>query len=603
MNKRFVFLVCILLLAMLWLSQPFSINAMQPPPEWAESNLEKVEVSVLQALSYSHTTDVVITLSEKANLDAAYLIRDWEERGWYVYNSLRETADRSQKPIIALLEKQGVSYQAFYAGNEIAVFDADAETLALLNGESAVAHIRSPRTIDLDPQDSVLAQSPAYTTDSLAWGIKDTKADAFWVEFGRQGEGVIVANIDTGIQWNHPGLDQAYRCADDPASPACWYDPSDICPGDFPCDNNGHGTHTMGIMVADDDPQLMYQAGMAPGATWIACKGCESNTCSDTALNACADWILAPDGDPANRPHIVNNSWGDVGWDDWYLEKVQTWLAAGIFPAFSAGNSGSQGCSSLGSPGDYQEVFSSANHKQDRLIADTSSRGPSEFGDVPYTKPNISAPGTFICSAVPNSTWTCGYSGTSMASPHSAGAVALLWSCSPDLVGMISDTMDLLQNTAAEAPVGNCGAPPEGEGNYTYGYGYLDVLAAGLQACEGTSLTVSPLELAITMGDGDTPLEKNISLNNLGSESILYEISKKDELGTNVSWLSVEPQSGSLAGYASEQIAITFNNNSLLPGFYSANLIINNSAMPDLIIPVSLKNESLYWIRLFPFFR
>ena len=181
----------------------------------------------------------------------------------------------------------------------------------------------------------------------------------------------------------------------------------------------------MGTMVGDDDPSLTYQVGMAPNAQWIACKGCETNSCSDTSLNACADWIVAPDGDPANRPNVVNNSWGGGGGDNWYLAKVNAWRAAGIFPAFSAGNNYS--CNSLGSPGDYQESFATASHTSSRTISDFSSKGPSAFGDDPYTKPNISAPGSNICSTVPGSGWNCGYSGTSMASPHTAGAVALLW--------------------------------------------------------------------------------------------------------------------------------------------------------------------------------
>ncbi|MBN1953849.1 MAG: PKD domain-containing protein, partial [Anaerolineae bacterium] len=82
----------------------------------------------------------------------------------------------------------------------------------------------------------------------------------------------------------------------------------------------------------------------------------------------------------------------------------------------------------------------------------------------------------------------CGYSGTSMASPHSAGAVALLWSCNPSLIGQMDMTFEALQNTADPAPAGNCGAPPDGEGNYTYGYGYLNVYQAGLIWCGDVEL-------------------------------------------------------------------------------------------------------------------
>jgi hypothetical protein len=224
---------------------------------------------------------------------------------------------------------------------------------------------------------------------------------------------------------------------------------------------------------------------MAPNARWIACKGCRTNQCYDSDLNACADWILQPSGNPANRPHVVNNSWGGPGCDTWYLSKVNAWRAAGIFPAFSAGNDGPS-CSTLGSPGIYQQSFASAAHDSSRNIASFSSRGPASSPcdpHTPYTKPNISAPGVNICSSVPTNSWNCTYSGTSMASPHSAGAVALLWSCNSSLIGQIDQTFQILQNNVDSPPAGNCGAPPDGEGNYTYGYGYLNVYQAGLAAC------------------------------------------------------------------------------------------------------------------------
>jgi len=429
----------------------------------------------------------VVEMAEHADLKAAYEIKDWSKRGWYVYNTLKEVADRTQKPIIQMLDQKGIKYQSFFAGNEIVITAGEMTTLSQIAALDGVENIRYPRTAYIDPITSLSKDLFNFTVQSLDWGITDTNADEFWYTFGIQGNGIVVANIDTGVQWDHPALDQAYKCGTNPSDPNCWYDPSNTCGGAM-CDNNGHGTHTMGTMVGDDDPTLTYQVGMAPNAQWIACKGCESTKCSEIALNACADWILAPNNNPDNRPNVVNNSWGGGGGgDDWYLAQVKAWRAAGIFPAFSAGNSG-PACSSLGSPGDYQESFGSAAHSSSRTIASFSSRGPGYFGDDPYTKPNISAPGVNICSSVPGSGWSCGYSGTSMASPHSAGAVALLWSCNSSLIGDMDATFELLQNTADTPPAGTCGAPADGEGNYTYGYGYLNVLAAGKQICSAGTL-------------------------------------------------------------------------------------------------------------------
>ena len=481
-KKGFWTIISFALLIMLAFSlvQPATAT---PTAQESFPGADKVEPAVLNTISANGASDYVVEMAEKADLSAAYEIEDWTERGWFVYDTLKETAARTQQPVLDVLDASGVAYQSFFAGNEIAVTGGDINSLSAIAALPGVSHIRYPRTVSVEPFSLKTADVTVPTPDALDWGISDTGADDFWATFGIQGEGILVANIDTGVQWDHPALDQAFKCGTNPSDPDCWADPSNICGGSA-CDNNGHGSHTMGTMVGDDDPTLTYQVGMAPNAQWIACKGCETNSCSDTALNGCADWILAPGGDVANRPHIVNNSWGGGGGDNWYLVKVNAWRAAGIFPAFSAGNSGPT-CGTIGSPGDYQESFATANHMSSRDIASSSSRGASTFGHDPYTKPNISAPGTSICSSVPTNSWNCGYSGTSMASPHSAGAVALLWSCNPSLIGDMTATFELLQDTADTPAAGNCGEPPDGEGNYTFGYGYLNVYAAGMVTCTG----------------------------------------------------------------------------------------------------------------------
>lgn len=505
----------------------------------AASSSGKIEAVLVDTLTKQNQSDYIVHFVEQADLSLAYGM-GWQERGVFVVNSLTETALRNQAKAKEILSARGMRYQTFIAGNELYVWGGNLDSANALADLPEVEYLRATRTYAIDPlwQDSSQENASVWAGELLsrhsvcstgdasqaqAWGIAFTRADQFWSQFGVQGDGIVVANIDTGVQWNHPALDQAFKCGSDPTNTACWYDPSNICGGSA-CDNNGHGTHTMGTMVGDDDPTLSYQVGMAPNARWIACKGCEGDQCSDYALNSCADWILQPAGDPANRPNVVNNSWGGDGGSNWYLSKVSAWRAAGIFPAFSAGNSG-PGCSSLGSPGDYQESFASAAVDSGRSIANFSSRGPSAYGYDPYTKPNIAAPGVGICSSVPGNGWDCSYSGTSMASPHSAGAAALLMSCNPGLVGQVDAVFQALQDSAASAPAGLCGAPPDGQGNYTYGYGYLDIYQAGVNNCgniakgflngyvrdaksgapiSGVTITASPAAIALDQVDAST---------------------------------------------------------------------------------------------------
>ncbi|MFZ2095697.1 MAG: S8 family serine peptidase, partial [Anaerolineales bacterium] len=531
----------------------------------AQAEASKIETMLLDQFAANGSADFIVRFTEQADLSAAYAM-DWNARGEFVYNTLRETAANSQVNAKALLDNGGLKYQTFIAGNELYVWNGTQVAADALAALPEVSFIRATRTYYIDPSvDATSLEGIAWAGDYLSknalttvgdnpnatvdWGITDTKADQFWSAFGFQGDGMVVANIDTGVQWNHPALDQSFKCGADPSDPTCWDDPSNICGGSA-CDNNGHGTHTMGTMVGDDDPSLTYIAGMAPNAQWIACKGCESSSCSEFALESCADWILAPGGDAANRPDVVNNSWGGGGGDPWYQSYVQAWVAAGIFPAFSAGNS--TGCSSLGSPGDYQESFGTTGHNSSRVHY--YAQGPSAFGHEPYTKPNITAPAVSICSSVPTNGWSCGYSGTSMASPHSAGAVALLWSCNPSLVGDVYGTFEALQNSAdAPDPVNpTCGVPPDGEGTYEDGYGYLNVLTAGIQNCGVVASGTLEGHVYDTVGD---PIEgAEVIAAPAVEDNQVQAITDPDGFYTMDLVVGTYDVTASKAGYASETV-------------------------------------------------
>ncbi|MGC5410647.1 S8 family serine peptidase, partial [Streptomyces sp. DT225] len=213
-----------------------------------------------------------------------------------------------------------------------------------------------------------------------------------------------------------------------------WYDASGECPTDAPCDNNGHGTHTMGTMVGKNG------VGVAPNAKWIAAKGCESDLCTDSSLLAAGQWILAPtDANGQNprpdlAPNIVNNSWGNKDTSTPFYEDIlAAWNAAGIFEAFAAGNDGDGvTCSTTHPPGSQASSYGVGAYDSTGKIASFSGFGPSPTDGS--EKPNISAPGVQIPSTWPGNAYNTIY-GTSMATPHVAGAVALLWSAAPSLIG------------------------------------------------------------------------------------------------------------------------------------------------------------------------
>jgi len=112
-------------------------------------------------------------------------------------------------------------------------------------------------------------------------------------------------------------------------------------------------------------------------------------------------------------------------------------------------------------------------------IASFSSRGPVSKGTTKWLKPDISAPGVNIRGAVPGTGYQSGWSGTSMAAPHVAGGVALLWQAKPALVGNIDATEKAFTSTAVpKTSSQSCGLPGSQIPNNTFGWGVIDLLGA-----------------------------------------------------------------------------------------------------------------------------
>src|SRR5215475_1364954 len=308
---------------------------------------QKIEAKVMTDLRQNARTTFYVVLSEQGNLSSATAIRNWRVRGESVVESLKEVAARTQRPILNFLANANADVTPFWIVNTIKVTTADEQLIRWLAAMPDVAMIKADQTWRIpEPQPGL--QEP--TIQSVEWGVARVRAPEVWGQFGVQGKGIVIANIDTGVQFNHPALVAQYRgwlSGETFDHNYNWHDPSRGCgnPSLVPCDNIGHGTHTMGTSVGDDGGS--NQIGVAPGAKWIAAKGCETNTCSDAALLSSGEWILAPtDLQGSNpradlRPNVVNNSWGNTdGSNLFYQATVQAWVASGIFPAFSNGNSG-----------------------------------------------------------------------------------------------------------------------------------------------------------------------------------------------------------------------------------------------------------------------
>ena len=428
------------------------------------------------------TTGFLVYFKDKADLSPASKLKSSDAKAEFVYKALSSTAEQSQQSLRASLSASNTQYRSYWIANAMWVKGGSALVTSIA-AQDNVLRIEPSKTYPLITP--TVNPDGAHTT-AVEWGLTNIGAPSVWSTFGVRGEGITVANIDTGVQFDHSALVRQYRgnlgsgTFDHNYN---WFDPAGICPSPQPCDNNNHGTHTMGTMVGDDGGA--NQIGVAPNAKWMAAKGCESNNCSDASLLASAQFVLAPTDLAGNNPRpdlhadIVNNSWGGGGGDLWYQASVQAWIAAGMFPSFSNGNSG-PGCGTAGSPGDYTESYAAGAYDINNVIAGFSSRGPSAVNGG--LKPNVGAPGVNVRSSIPGNSYA-NFNGTSMAAPHVSGAVALIWSAAPTLKGDIDGTKALLDSTATDVDATSCGGTPAD--NNIFGEGRLNALAAVTAAPRG----------------------------------------------------------------------------------------------------------------------
>lgn len=487
-NSIVKILSVLLLVALLFSGAPLGASAEKAAPQQAVV----VEQAVLEEIQANGTASYMINFKYDVDLSPAFTM-NWVDRGWFVYNTLVAQRDSTQAAVQEYLSNAKVEYTSFWINNSISVKQSDNVILNAIQSFEGVESITAPKVMYL--------AEPTLAGDSelmaIEPNISHVKATDVW-GMGITGEGFTVANIDTGVRYTHEAVVNQYR-GNDGGTFSHDYNWLDPYPSAYqaPRDDNGHGSHTMGTMVGKV-AENVNQIGMAPGATWMACRGCDSNQCAGDQLLACAQWVAAPtkmDGsgvDTTKRPVAVNNSWGDCDqtYDDWYQEVVDAWVAAGIYPVFSNGNNSN--CyypvnppeGTVGNPARYGNVSGVGSTGQSNATyAGHSNKGPSDVADTinpidgsEFVKPQFMAPGVAIRSSLNGSdTQYASYNGTSMSAPHVTGLIALIREAAPCLedYGQIET---LIQNTATEidpAP-GHTGGVP----NNSVGWGEINALAA-----------------------------------------------------------------------------------------------------------------------------
>lgn len=392
-----------------------------------------------------------VVMAQQADLSAISADLPVDERRSQVYAALVAQANQSQRDLRATLDRLGIAYTPYYLVNGLEVRGGLPLRIWLSLRDDVANVMPSPVLRPTERHFPEIIDGDANTPTTPAWNLTTIGADRVWAEFGARGEGIVIGQSDSGVQADHPELAAGYRGATT-GSDYNWYDPWYGDP--IPYDLSGHGTHTLGTVAGAN-------VGVAPDATWFACANLVRNLGSPAKYLDCLQFMLAPfpiggdpftDGDPSRAADVLNNSWGcppDVeGCDPTSLEQAVAALrTAGIFVVASAGNDG-PACSTVDAPiALYDQSLSVGAIDAARNLAYFSSVGPVTADGSGRTKPDLVAPGVEVLSAFPGSTYAR-LDGTSMAGPHVAGVVALMWSANPALIGDIDRTEAILLDTA-----------------------------------------------------------------------------------------------------------------------------------------------------------
>ena len=427
-----------------------------------------------------------VILNEKADVQSLESL-PYPDRRDAVYKTLVETANESQAGLREKLDARGLTYTPYYLVNAIEV-KGDIFTRWWLEKQPEVDRVlASPHLRPLPQPVTVVPGTITREPEETPWNLVMIGADKVHSELGITGAGILVGQADSGVDGNHPELADSWRGRDGTLD-GNWLDPWNA--SIRPVDISGHGTHTLGIILGNN-------VGVAPDADWIGCTNLARNQGNPGFYLTCMQFLFAPygqsenpftDGQPLSGAEVFNNSWGcpeSEGCDNYVMSDAALALrTAGVYVAVSAGNSGFSGCGSISEPlAIFEDVFSVGAVDSMGQIAEFSSLGPVVVDGSNRLKPDLAAPGVDILSAYPQGAYEV-FSGTSMAGPHVAGTVALMWSANPDLIGQIDLTDKILRETARPYE----GILPECVGqslpNEAVGYGILDAYAAVKQALE-----------------------------------------------------------------------------------------------------------------------
>ncbi|MFP4006008.1 MAG: S8 family serine peptidase [Candidatus Hadarchaeia archaeon] len=399
-------------------------------------------------------------------------------------SSLENISSKRQRPIKNFLNRnpQGDILNTFWIANAV-LAEVKIKHLENVLRVPYVEKVHSNFEVSLDEVKSIESSYPISSTiegsefSEVTWGLERIGAPEVWA-VGYDGSGVRVAVSDSGVDVDHPDLRGKLYTEDstDQYYPGGWIEfdrNGEIVEDSVPHDANGHGTHVSGTIVGANASG--EHIGMAPGAELMHALVIPDGEGTFAQTLAGLEWKMDPydrHGNPAGRPaDVANISWGVEEYRSRWEEPIRNLISAGVIPVVSIGNEGE---GSVKSPGAIYEALAVGALNRDDEVPDFSGGDivQDNRSDTPdeYIKPDFSAPGATIKSALPGGEWEY-KSGTSMAAPHVSGAISLILEARPSLS---ADQIRKLLSEFSEYRSAGRSIPDGEEKNTRYGFGIIN---------------------------------------------------------------------------------------------------------------------------------
>lgn len=456
--------------------------------------LAKVAEPLISYLNKVEQVEVVVLLREIPDHVLVQESLSWGREA--VIDSLKRWSGQTQSSVIRVIrEAGGVVLNKFWITNAI---------VARIPGRSIIDVASHPYVRRVIPNYRITIDKPVKgpkVDDARveSWGVQKIEAPKVW-DMGYTGRGVRVCVLDTGVDVSHEALRGKMLTVDpdSPYYPGGWmeFDGAGNPILSAPHDTHGHGTHTSGTAVGGDTKDILI--GVAPGATLMHGLVLPYGSGTFAQIIGGIEWAVDPyyiDPQTGERvythlpAHVISMSFGARNYfGDEFLEPIKHALLANVIPVAAAGNGGE---GTIDNPGNIWGVFAVGATREDDTIASFSGgmlvSWPSPPEDWPfndtypkmYIKPDFSAPGVSIVSSVPGGGYQA-LSGTSMATPHVAGLIALILQATKWYRNPIPDLPEMVYKILAQTSL-DLGDPGKDD---RFGWGRVDAYDAVRKALQ-----------------------------------------------------------------------------------------------------------------------